>query len=70
MKYKITIEKIEVKNVVKETYYPKEKNKAGGEGAYADTAVDEEVSTEIYSQISDGEIHLKNVIDAFNSEVK
>lgn len=66
MKYKITIDKISPKDVIKETYYPNEKNKKGELGAWADTKITENVSEQIYEQTIDKEIDLKAIIDAFN----
>ena len=68
MKYRITIEKIDIKKVMRETWYPNLTNKKGEEGAYADTAFDEEKSQSIYEQTRESEIDLMAVINAFNKE--
>lgn len=69
MKYKITIEQIVEKEVVKSVYYPEEENKGGTKGAYADTKIKEEVSEYIYGQtITCESLDLMAVIKAFNEK--
>lgn len=69
-KYKITITKIEVKQVIKSVYISDEElkgRKLDDTKNYRDVEVTEEVSENLYTQITDGEsFNLKNVIDAFN----
>lgn len=67
MKYRITIEEIEEKKVIKNVYVPEKINKGGTKGAYADTEVKEEVSTKIFEQTRTTALFdLMGTIQAFN----
>lgn len=75
IKYKITIEKVEEKSVIKSVYIDEAELQRAGEpmengvvkgSRYRDVEQTETVRDKIYEQVTDN-IDLKGIIDAFNS---